>query len=60
MIPAQKYDIDWDYDGDYGLIILHSVKLDGEEMLEDLTRYELDQIKSHCMAKQKEIWSEQR
>ena len=52
-------DVDWDYDGDTGLIHVKSVNVYGYEILDNLTRYELDQIRSHCMAKQKEIWSEQ-
>jgi len=53
-------DVDWHYDGDTGLIHVASVRVFENEILPHLTRWELDQIRSHCMAKQKEIWAEER
>jgi hypothetical protein len=50
-------DVDWDYDGE---IHVKSVNVYGYEILDNLTRYELDKIKAECMAKQKEIWAEER
>ena len=51
-------DVDWDYED--GEIHVKSVRVFENEILPHLTRWELDQIRSHCMAKQKEIWAEER
>jgi hypothetical protein len=51
-------DVDWDYED--GEIYVKSVRVFENEILPHLTRWELDQIRSNCMAKQKEIWAEER
>jgi hypothetical protein len=51
-------DVDWDYED--GEIHVESVRVFENEILPHLTRWELDQIRSQCMAKQKEMWAEER
>jgi hypothetical protein len=50
-------DVDWEYCE--GEIVLASVRVFDNEILQHLSRYELEKIKQHCLEKQKEIWSEQ-
>ena len=51
-------DVDWYYED--GCIILDSVRVFDNEILQHLSRSELDKIKQHCLEKQKEIWAEER